>query len=255
MKRPRQSHESSGSQSQSRSRDSTMKEEKQHKSKRAKSTPVPGRRFHIASFGYQHFIHKILKELDLLDLFTNIFCSEGSEEFDKNGNSYGKNLMLNAILPQVPNRKRKILLLDDSQTNCELAKKEGYYAINTSKTGITYLQGLEIYALLHRHPEITDIVLDADWTLLKDHCTSEYAIPFLEQKQKQSKQKKQQLSMTRQDAQQLWKTLDPSIRQIREQWIAPGALFLLDNFRHQHPPTSSSSVSTPSQVSHKRTQA
>jgi len=220
------------------------------------------RRFHIASFGYQHFIIKILKELDLFDLFTHIFTSEGCEEVDKNGDSYGKNLMLNAILPGVPNRKRKILLLDDSKNNCELAKQEGYYAITTSPKGINYPQGLEIYALLHRHPEITDIVLDADFTLVKDHCTSKYAIPFLEQKQ--SKQSKQQFAMTRQDCQQLWKTFSPSIRTKREQWIAPGALFLLQQFqpkitqkqKHpQHPPTSSSSVSTPSPVSHKKTQA
>lgn len=227
MKRPRQS----GSQSSSGSHDSTTP---QHKSKRTKSTPVPVRRFHIASFGYQHFIVKILKELDLLDLFTDIYTSEGSEEVDKNGDSYGKNLMLNAILPGAPNRKRKILLLDDSKTNCDVAKKEGYYAIKTSPEGITYRQGLEIYALLDRHPEITDIVLDADWTLFKEHCTSKYAIPFLEQKQS----KQQQLAMTRQDCQQLWTTFNPSIRKKREQWIAPGALFLLQQFRH--PPTSSS---------------
>ena len=246
MKRSRQSQQNS------ESHDSTTP---QHKSKKAKSTPEPVRRFHIASFGFQHFIHKILKELDL---FTNIFCSEGSEEFDKNENSYGKNLMLNAILPGVPNRKRKILLLDDSKNNSDVAKQEGYYAITTSPKGITYRQGLKIYALLLRHPEITDIVLDADWTLLKEHCTSKYAMPFLEQKQ--SKQSKpQQFAMTRQDCQQLWKTFSPSIRTKREQWIAPGALFLLQQFQptpqQKHPPISSSSVLTPSPVSHKRTQA
>lgn len=135
----------------------------------------------IGSFGFKPVI-KIIMELagrfdDVQGILTpSDFAPDNTDGVEMTN---GKNDMLESI--RNGHSKSKILLIDDSDENIDLANKAGFITYHVKgKAGITKKDVKGIKELFKKN-EILGILLDADLTLFRIHVTSEKIYRILEE--------------------------------------------------------------------------
>lgn len=134
----------------------------------------------IASFGFQDVIQQILEYYKIKGIFTEIVTPGKFPEYEDGYAMDNKNEMLSYICEK--HGLKRPFLIDDSNINVKEAfkiYKTGFW-IQPEK-GISLEESKKIENRI-KEDKPDCIVFDADLTLFKEHVTSEFVYPMIQNK-------------------------------------------------------------------------